>query len=333
MSNNLVTILIPTYNRIDLLKKAYNSCKNQTFKNFDLIITDNGSTDGTREFLNEVNKENIITDLILHDSNLGATANVLNALKFVKTKWLTILCDDDFLENDFLQESINILKSTKSGLVITGFNTVDENGNVTNMVSPLSQSLDRNQYINSFLNGTLQTAGVSGFFFILDVLDKNEPIKNYPRGFLTDTMMCVESGIFNGCEVIGKPIYNRLLWSGSESAFSIDNLKLYFHGLLLFQKDLEIISLDKELINKSMERISKAQPLSQFFRIIILKIAISGFMKYKDLEDFKEIAKIDLKYKPHMILMTLFYPLLTRHTFWLRQIIFKTLRKIKRAIK
>lgn len=330
----MVTIIIPTYNRLDLLKEAYYSCKKQTVKDFDLIVTDNASIDGSREFIQEVMNDNIITELVLHKSNIGATANIENALKLVKTKWITILCDDDTLEINFIEKTINTLRNTKGSLVITGFNTINQHNNIKSTTFGISEYLNRDQYLQLFLNGKIQIAGISAFFFLKDGLDINKPLKNYPKGFLVDTMLCVESGLQQGCEIISDCIYNRLSWYGSESAFSIENLKQYFNALLLFNKDLSILINTYTEDKQTIMQATSPQSLNRFFRIIILKTIIQGSMNLNDIKDFFILSKtLDKWYYLHVIMIVLFYPIMTKITFSTRQNIFNILRKIKRKLQ
>ncbi len=52
-----VPLIKPTYNRADLLPRAIESVLNQTFKDFELIIVDDGSTDNTKEIVQEYQKK------------------------------------------------------------------------------------------------------------------------------------------------------------------------------------------------------------------------------------------------------------------------------------
>ena len=59
MSNLLFSIIIPTYNRATFVTKSINSFLKQKYKNFEIIIIDDGSTDETRELLKQFNDERI----------------------------------------------------------------------------------------------------------------------------------------------------------------------------------------------------------------------------------------------------------------------------------
>lgn len=54
-----VSVIIPTYNRMDFLKSALASVESQTYKNFEIIIADDGSTDGTKDYLKTVHHQYI----------------------------------------------------------------------------------------------------------------------------------------------------------------------------------------------------------------------------------------------------------------------------------
>ena len=49
MPNPIISVIIPTYNREELLKRCLRSLENQTFKDFEVIICDDGSTDNTKK--------------------------------------------------------------------------------------------------------------------------------------------------------------------------------------------------------------------------------------------------------------------------------------------
>jgi len=68
----LVSVIIPTYNRANLLPRAIKSVLNQTFKDFELIIVDDGSTDNTEEVIKEFQRKDERIKYIKYDKNKGA---------------------------------------------------------------------------------------------------------------------------------------------------------------------------------------------------------------------------------------------------------------------
>lgn len=329
MSKKLITILIPTYNRLELLQKAYNSCKNQINTNFDLIIVDNGSNDGSKKFLNTIyEQDKIISELIFNPVNIGATLSITNALSKVKTPWVTIVCDDDTIEPNFIEKSLPVIHETKTGFVITGFKTVDESGNIRYMHDTQKKTLSRDELLLSFLAGEIQTAGVSGFFFINEIISKP---KDYPKGFLSDTMICVEAGLYNGAEIIDGCLYNRLEWSGSESTFSIKNTKMYFESLLLFGQDLTNLLESYQLTPDVVQRAKQTQSLKHFFWIVLFPILRNSSITFKDILDFYAIInRYDKRYFLHFTFMIILYPFMSKISLSIRQKLFSILRNIKR---
>lgn len=99
----LVTVYIPTFNRVELLKRAVKSVQDQTYKNLEIIIVDDCSTDGTHEYLEQVSKEDKRVRFFLKEKNSGACVSRNIAIENATGEFITGLDDDDF----FLESRIN----------------------------------------------------------------------------------------------------------------------------------------------------------------------------------------------------------------------------------
>jgi len=115
----LVSVYIPTKNRLELLKRAIQSVKEQTYKNIELIVADDGSTDGTREYLTqEMASGNL--KAIFHEKSLGACVARNAAIICAQGEFVTGLDDDDyFLSINRIQYFIdkwNVLDGKIAGL-------------------------------------------------------------------------------------------------------------------------------------------------------------------------------------------------------------------------
>jgi len=96
----LVSVYMPTKNRIELLKRAIKSVLNQSYENIELHIVDDGSTDGTYCYLNELAKQNKNIFIYRNEQSIGACAARNIAINNAKGEFVTGLDDDDeFLPN------------------------------------------------------------------------------------------------------------------------------------------------------------------------------------------------------------------------------------------
>jgi len=121
----LISIIIPTYNRANLLPRAIKSILNQTFKNFELIIVDDGSIDNTKEVVGRFRKNDKRVRYIWQD-NSGAPAKPKNAgIKNAKGEFIAFLDSDDEWLVEKLEEQIKLFeKSNSSNLGFVGCNAV-----------------------------------------------------------------------------------------------------------------------------------------------------------------------------------------------------------------
>lgn len=332
---NILTVVLPTYNRKEYLKQAYESLKNQTLKTFDLIIIDNASSDGTKEYLEEIEKENvkcISKQIIINEINVGSVKSGKIAISKVRTDWLTILCDDDYFDEDYIEVMIDAIKKTEKNIILSGFRNVDDNRKVINQIKYEKQILDVNEAMKKvFLTADIEFAGVSGFCFKINDLKKERIIRDYPKGFLTDTMICAEAIINGGgIEILSEVAFNRRIWSNSESSFSSENLKLYNEALLYFNNEMKEMLIDNtSIIPENRDKILKAQPISHFMRITILPIFYKGVLNGKDIVEYFNIFKKNSNYYLHFIILLISYLLCNKFTVVFR----KPLKKIYQIIK
>lgn len=93
----IVTVLTPTFNRKEKMKKLYESLINQDTKRFIWLVIDDGSSDGTELLFDEWKKENIIKIIYYKKSNGGKHTAINYAYKYIKTPLTFIVDSDDYL--------------------------------------------------------------------------------------------------------------------------------------------------------------------------------------------------------------------------------------------
>ncbi len=107
--DKLVSILIPVYNREGIVGETIQSAINQTYKNLEIVICDNCSTDGTWQvLLNYASKDRRIR-LLKNKKNIGPVRNWERCVEEANGEYIKILFSDDLIAENFVQETMKIL--------------------------------------------------------------------------------------------------------------------------------------------------------------------------------------------------------------------------------
>ena len=105
-----ITVGIPAYNNGEVIKKRIQDICSQTFQDFSIVISDNGSTDQTRKICEEVSKMDDRITFFRHELNRGAYWNYNFVLNKAETKYFVVAASDDIWSKNFLESNINILE-------------------------------------------------------------------------------------------------------------------------------------------------------------------------------------------------------------------------------
>ncbi|MEI0489869.1 glycosyltransferase family 2 protein [Brachyspira pulli] len=118
----LISVIIPTYNRKNMLKEALDSVLKQDYENIEIIVSDNASTDGTDILMEEYESlyNNII--YIKRKKNVGGKVNGYKAYDdYGKGKYIFFLCDDDYLMGTtFFSNAVEIFELNPNVTLVTG---------------------------------------------------------------------------------------------------------------------------------------------------------------------------------------------------------------------
>jgi teichuronic acid biosynthesis glycosyltransferase TuaG len=99
-----VSVIIPTYNRADYIEECVNSVLNQTFKDIEIIVVDDGSTDKTYELL----KDKPITYLYQEHKNTASAMN--RGIVMSRGEWIKPLGSDDYMKEDCIDLFMLLVK-------------------------------------------------------------------------------------------------------------------------------------------------------------------------------------------------------------------------------
>lgn len=102
-----VSIILPTYNRAHFLPDAFNSLSSQTFKDWELIIVDDGSDDDTDKVIAELQAKHSFPITFVKQENSGPAQARNAGIKLAKGKFVAFFDSDDFWESSHLSLAID----------------------------------------------------------------------------------------------------------------------------------------------------------------------------------------------------------------------------------
>lgn len=126
--NEMVSVIIPTYNRAHLIKQSVESVLKQSYQNFEIIIVDDGSKDNTEEIIKQINDSRI--RYIKHTVNKGASAARNTGIREAKGKYIAFQDSDDLWLPEKLEKQIERIEKTENhiGAVFGGYWIINQNG-------------------------------------------------------------------------------------------------------------------------------------------------------------------------------------------------------------
>ncbi|MDP2875640.1 MAG: glycosyltransferase [Holophaga sp.] len=150
---NTLTIALMTHNRSRYLRQTLESVLNQTYRDFDLLVLDNGSTDDTTQVVSEC-KDPRLT-YIRHPPGHGPEYNGYSALWFSRTKRLLFAHDDDILEPTMVEKQMKMMDAhPRMVAVATNVSLIDEDGRTTQAMQHKAMKdtvFEKGQFLDYFL--------------------------------------------------------------------------------------------------------------------------------------------------------------------------------------
>lgn len=106
-----ISVVIPTYNRAELLLRSIKSIQDQTYMNWELIVVDDGSTDGTEQIISNLDDSRI--RYMRNEENIGAAASRNRGVSLAKNDYIAFQDSDDVWRCDKLQRQMEYLCENK----------------------------------------------------------------------------------------------------------------------------------------------------------------------------------------------------------------------------
>ena len=131
--SNLVSIIMPSYNTGEYIADSIESVINQTYKEWELIIIDDCSTDNTDNKIQSYLEDKRIR-YYKNEKNIGAAENRNRALREAKGKWIAFLDSDDLWLPEKLEKQISFMEENQYSFTYTNYKEIDVDGNLNGII-------------------------------------------------------------------------------------------------------------------------------------------------------------------------------------------------------
>lgn len=174
--NDLVSIIMPSYNTGQYISETINTVINQTYSNWELIIVDDCSSDNTDEIIQPYLKDKRI-NYYKNSKNYGAAISRNRALRSAKGKWIAFLDSDDLWLPQKLELQINFMESNGYSFSYTNYSEISRDGIRNDKTISGPRVISRTGFLNYCWPGCLTVmydAESIGLIQICDIKKNND---------------------------------------------------------------------------------------------------------------------------------------------------------------
>lgn len=156
---DLVSIIVPVYNANKYIEATVQSVLSQTYEDWELLLVDDGSTDGSGETIQRLAEEDTTNRIkVLLPKEHGTAARARNyGLQHAEGRYIAFIDADDLWEKDKLLKEMTFMKEKKVGFVFTGYEFADADGVGTGKIVKVPKTLN---YKQALKNTTIFTSTV-----------------------------------------------------------------------------------------------------------------------------------------------------------------------------
>ena len=155
--NNTVTIITPCYNSEKYILDTIQSVQSQTYKNWEMIIVDDDSTDNSVNIIKNICNDDSRIKLICQKENVGPGAARTLAVQRASGRYIAYLDADDIWMPEKLEKQIKFMQDNKYAFTCTSYEVINNSGKPLKKYIHMPKQLD---YINFLKNNILQTVGI-----------------------------------------------------------------------------------------------------------------------------------------------------------------------------
>lgn len=238
--NNLFSIILPVRNGGEYLKECVHSVLSQTYSQFNLLVLNNNSSDGTLEWLRSLKDDRIIIKNA--DTDLSMPDNWARALELPLNEYITFIGHDDRLHKDYLQIMIDLIgRHPRASIYQTHFNYIDSRGKKVRPCQPMPEKIPVEDFLRLQFTLKMDSMGTGYLFRSSDYKKLGGFPVAYPNLLFGDYELFVKLTALSYMAVSAHAGFDYRLHVSLSISTNVDKYRIafgrYLHFLSAFQKD------------------------------------------------------------------------------------------------
>lgn len=193
----LISVIVPVYNMAGRVGRCLDSICNQSFEDIEVLVIDDGSTDGSGEVIGQY----VVKDprvRCFHETNSGVSAARNLGLDNAEGEYIMFIDADDEIEDGYFTNIADIAKSSKADILIWGITCCLEDGHTEERKPQLQGEYDRNSFLQAFPGDHYgKHKGLYGF--VSNKLVKRSLIEEYGLRFDESMLLMEDYNFFLDC--------------------------------------------------------------------------------------------------------------------------------------
>ncbi|HEX7490074.1 MAG TPA: glycosyltransferase family 2 protein [Candidatus Limnocylindrales bacterium] len=138
-----VSVIVPAHNRAETIAAAIESIRSQTFEDFEIVVVDDGSSDGTADIARALESKEPRLRVHAHPHNRGAQAARNTGIRAARGEWIAFLDSDDLYYRDSLELRLAAAKGTDLGVIHSACDAIGPDGPVPFPIPPVEGDVRR----------------------------------------------------------------------------------------------------------------------------------------------------------------------------------------------
>lgn len=277
----MISVIVPSYNVEPYLERCVQSLRDQTYTDLEIILVNDGSTDGTGELCDRLaGKDHRIR--VVHKEN-GGLSDARNAgINIAQGEFYSFIDGDDFIETDTYESMIAEMTDPEVSVVAGGFIVTDIRGETTVSVSPKRQKLTKEEAFMDLFGRSYISQSSCNKLFRSSLFTEIR----YKKGIINEDMEILPRLLDIGDHVVllDKPVYHYIKKPGSitSSDYSMERYRA--------------IEIEKDIYRMCKEKYPQLKPWAGYYELKSLFGMLCNLDRCRNKNDFK-IQELNIRRK------------------------------------